>query len=205
MATKKDPSQAELNPKTKEFEFLGPPGALFVSISCPLIVFGLIFLCNDDGCPPRDFSTWKDQFPSSWTEFIDWQAIKWYFSFNVALALLWAILPGRWAQGRPLRDGTTLEYKCNAFMSLVCIALYTWSSVRIHGIGSLTFLYDHFLGLAFAAFVFSFGLATGTYISSFRGEKTPLLAEGGNTGNHIYDVNWIAKDGVDFSGLLVGF
>lgn len=74
-------------------------------------------------------------------------------------------------------------------MSLVCIAMYTWSSVRIHGIGSLTFLYDHFLGLAFAAFVFSFVLATGTYISSFRGEKTPLLAEGGNTGNVLYDVH----------------
>lgn len=73
-------------------------------------------------------------------------------------------------------------------MSFVCIALYTWSSVRIHGIHSLTFLYDHFLGLAFAAFVWSVILATGTYICSFCGESTPLLAEGGNTGNHIYDV-----------------
>lgn len=74
------------------------------------------------------------------------------------------------------------------FMSFVCIAVYTWSSVRIHGIQSLTFLYDHFLGLTFAAFLWSVVLATGTYISSFRGEKTPLLAEGGNTGNWIYDV-----------------
>jgi len=73
-------------------------------------------------------------------------------------------------------------------MSFVCIALYTWSSVRIHGIRSLTFLYDHFLGLAFAALLESFILATATHISSFRGDKTPLLAEGGNTGNHIYDV-----------------
>jgi len=75
-----------------------------------------------------------------------------------------------------------------AFMSFVCIAVYTWSSVRIHGIQSLTFLYDHFLGLSFAAFVWSVILASGTYITSFRGYKTPLLAEGGNTGNHIYDV-----------------
>jgi len=191
MATKKLPSQAELNPKTKEFEFLGPPGAVFVSVVCPALVFALIFLCNEDGCPPRDFSQWKNQFPSSLSEFIDWKAIKWYISFNVALALLWVVLPGRWVQGLPLRDGTRLEYKCNAFMSLVCIAMYTWSSVRIHGIGSLTFLYDHFLGLTFAAFVSSFVLATVTYISSFRGENTPLLAEGGNTGNHIYDVNVI--------------
>jgi len=73
-------------------------------------------------------------------------------------------------------------------MSFVCIGLYTWSSVRIHGIRSLTFLYDHFLGLAFAALMESFILATATHVSSFRGDKTPLLAEGGNTGNHIYDV-----------------
>jgi len=74
-------------------------------------------------------------------------------------------------------------------MSVVCIAVYTWSSVRIHGLRSLTFLYDHFLGLTFAAFVESVILATVTYITSFRGENTPLLAEGGNTGNHIYDVS----------------
>jgi Delta14-sterol reductase len=79
-----------------------------------------------------------------------------------------------------------LIYVDKGFMSLVCIALYTWSSVRIHGLQSLTFLYDHFLGLTFAAFLWSVVLATGTYISSFRGE--PLLAEGGNTGNWIYDV-----------------
>lgn len=73
-------------------------------------------------------------------------------------------------------------------MSLVCIVFYTWSSVRIHGLQSLTFLYDHFLGVTFAAFVWSVVLATATYVTSFRGENTPLLAEGGNTGNHIYDV-----------------
>ena len=74
-------------------------------------------------------------------------------------------------------------------MSFACIAVYTWSSVRIHGIQSLTFLYDHFLGVTFAAFVWSVILATGTYITSFRRENTPLFAEGGNTGNHIYDVS----------------
>jgi Ergosterol biosynthesis ERG4/ERG24 family len=73
-------------------------------------------------------------------------------------------------------------------MSFVCIVLYTWSSVRIHSLHSLTFLYDHFVGIAFAALVESFIIATATHITSFRGDKTPLLAEGGNTGNHLYDV-----------------
>jgi Ergosterol biosynthesis ERG4/ERG24 family len=88
-------------------------------------------------------------------------------------------------------------------MTLVCIAAYTASSSRIHGLGGLTFLYDHFLGLAFAALVWSFFVATVTYLTSFRGENTPLLAEGGNTGNWLYDVSshysW-----ADDSGLLGG-
>lgn len=110
----KSPSQQSiLNPKTTEYEFLGAPGALFVSLSCPLIVFALIFLCNEKGCPPQDISTWKQQFPTTLSEFVDWKAIKWYFSFQTALALLWLVLPGRWVQGRPLRDGTVLEYKTN--------------------------------------------------------------------------------------------
>ena len=106
-------SQSALNPKTTEYEFFGPVGALFVSIGCPLLVFGLIFFCNDNGCPPRDISTWKSQLPSSLSDFVDWKAIKWYVSFQVALALLWLVLPGKWFRGRLLRDGTVLEYKCN--------------------------------------------------------------------------------------------
>ena len=102
-----------LNPKTTEYEFLGPPGAFLVSVCCPLVVFALIFLYNENGCPPQDISSWKYQFPTSYQEFIDWKAIKWYFSFQVALVLLWLVLPGKWVKGRPLRDGSVLEYKTN--------------------------------------------------------------------------------------------
>lgn len=121
MAVEKSKSPAQqsiLNPKTTEYEFLGAPGALFVSLSCPLIVFALIFLCNEKGCPPQDISTWKHQFPTTLSEFVDWKAIKWYFSFQIALALLWLVLPGRWVKGRPLRDGTVLEYKTNGIVFL---------------------------------------------------------------------------------------
>ena len=122
MSPTKSPSQSTLNPKTTEYEFLGPPGALLVSLGCPLLVFALIFLCNDAGCPPMDLSTWKDQLPSSLAEFIDWRAIQWYFSFQVALVLLWAVLPGKWVRGRPLRDGTQLEYKTNGKDHVCCLS-----------------------------------------------------------------------------------
>lgn len=202
MVSGPDLSQSRLSPKTTEYEFFGPVGALFISIGCPLFVLATIFLCNENGYP-RDVSTWKSLLASSLNELVDWKAIKWYLSFQIALVLLWLVLPGKWARGRVLRDGSYLEYKCNgmtrldrdweAFMSLVCIVLYTWSSVRIHGIQSLTFLYDHSLGLAFAALLESVILATATHISSFRQDKTPLLADGGNTGNHIYDVQSVSR------------
>jgi len=110
--SKQQPSKAPLNLKTKEYEFLGPPGALFVSLSCPLIVYALIFFCNEKGCPPGDLSTWRQYIPPL-RDFVDWKAIKWYFSFQLALAVLWLVLPGKWVRGRPLRDGTVLEYKTN--------------------------------------------------------------------------------------------
>lgn len=114
--SKKQDSQAALNPRTTEYEFLGPPGALFVSLSCPLIVHALIFFCNEKGCPPRDLSTWRHHIPPL-RDFLDWKAIKWYFSFQLALVVLWLVLPGTWARGRPLRDGTVLEYKTNGMQS----------------------------------------------------------------------------------------
>lgn len=111
------PPQSTLNPKTKGFEFFGPVGAFFISLGCPLATFLLIFLCNENGCPPRDISSWVDQFPNSIWEFVDLKAVKWYISFQLALVLLWLVLPGKWAKGRPLRDGTTLEYKLNGTIS----------------------------------------------------------------------------------------
>ena len=128
MSSPKPPSQSTLNPKTTEYEFLGTPGALLVSLGCPFLVFALIFLCNDAGCPPRDMSSWTDKLPSSLAEFIDWKAIKWYFSFQVALVLLWVMLPGKWVRGRPLRNGTQLEYKTNGKAPLCC-----WSFVMFGG------------------------------------------------------------------------
>ena len=104
-------TSAPLNPKTAEYEFLGPPGALLVSVSCPLLVFALIFLCNENGCPPL-FSSWPQQFPPL-REFVDIKAIILYIAFQVALAVLWAVMPGKWVKGRQLRDGTVLEYKLN--------------------------------------------------------------------------------------------
>jgi hypothetical protein len=50
----------------------------------------------------------------------------------------------------------------------------------------LEYVYDHYIGLAFASIVFSYAISLAVYIGSFG--KNKLLALGGNSGNPIYDV-----------------
>lgn len=55
------------------------------------------------------------------------------------------------------------------------------------GPAAFTFIYVHWTGILTAAFVNSLIQATYVYAMSFQPGK--LLALGGNTGNHLYDVS----------------
>lgn len=65
------------------------------------------------------------------------------------------------------------------------IALYFLKST---GLKPLEFVYDHYIGLAFASIIFSYAISLAVYLGSFQPGK--LLALGGNTGNAIYDVGF---------------
>lgn len=52
---------------------------------------------------------------------------------------------------------------------------------------SFTWIYEHWTGLVSASIIYSFVHATILYVASFR--EGALLALGGNSGNHIYNVN----------------
>jgi hypothetical protein len=57
------------------------------------------------------------------------------------------------------------------------------------GPGSFTYIYEHWVGLVTASVVFSFVQASALYYLSFQGkEDEKLLAEGGNSESHIYNV-----------------
>jgi hypothetical protein len=55
------------------------------------------------------------------------------------------------------------------------------------GLKPLEYVYDHYIGLAFASIIFSYAISVAVYMGSFQPNK--LLALGGNTGNAIYDVS----------------
>lgn len=113
-------SPAELNPRTNHYEFLGPPGALLISLGVPIMTYLLYFGCSEQsgGCPPPldsipvrvksffDDATW-------WKALWDSEAMLIYLAWYAFCVLAWLILPGEAVEGTKLRTGGTIKYKCN--------------------------------------------------------------------------------------------
>ncbi|CAG7852191.1 Delta(14)-sterol reductase; AltName: Full=C-14 sterol reductase; AltName: Full=Sterol C14-reductase [Serendipita indica DSM 11827] len=181
----KDPASA-LNPRTTSYEFFGPPGALVVSIVAPLLTFGLSYGCSEKagGCPgswlqlPSDFAHAVAD-PEWWKAQWDPQGFVAYFAWYAFVVIAWAILPGEWVEGLPLRTGERLQYKINAlstlFLTLGAVGGLIWMQAlapsHIFMIIGSVFSPEHY--------------ATYCYLVSFR--PGALLALGGNTGVHNYD------------------
>lgn len=98
-------------------------------------------------------------------------------------ATMYVLLPGQMVQGVRLRDGSRLKYPMNGHLAF-------WLSLTAcHALPllncSLSWLYDHYLELACASIALSFLLSAYSFASSFRAGCT--LADGGDTGNRLYD------------------
>ena len=179
MAARSSTSEKVLNPKTKEYEFLGPIGAFFMTLGLPAVVLGLYILCSGDDCSlrldptlPKPEDYWH---PHAFLIIIIW------FIFH---ALIYLSPLGKTAEGTTIRDGSRLKYKLNGLHAFVIshilfIVGYCYYKVPV------TFVYDHYLAFAVGATIFSYALAVYVYVRSFR--EGALLAVGGNSGNVIYD------------------
>jgi len=112
-------SYNDLNPKTKHFEFLGPPGAFLVSTGVPIVTYALYFACSEatGGCPPSGITVGRvfNAFSSSdwWKGLWDTQATIAYFAWYAFCVLAWAILPADEVSGTQLRDSSKKVYKIN--------------------------------------------------------------------------------------------
>ena len=118
MSSSSSKAASDLNPRTKHYEFLGPPGAFAITIGIPTLTYALYFGCSEHtgGCPPPInteliIDTLSD--PSWWKGLWDTQAtiayLAWYFSVVAA----WLVLPGDWVEGIPMRNGLKKKYKIN--------------------------------------------------------------------------------------------
>ncbi|KAJ7139465.1 ERG4/ERG24 ergosterol biosynthesis protein [Mycena epipterygia] len=179
-----------LNPRTTSYEFLGPPGALLITLGVPITTYALYFGCseNSGGCPPslvpsRIFLTLSD--PAWWKGLWDAEAALLYLAWYAFCVASWAILPGARVEGTILRTGNKKQYKINAFSTFIVAISLTLGTIYNYGPQSFTFLYNKFVGFVTAAIIMSVVQAAFCYASSFR--PGALLALGGNTGNHVYD------------------
>ncbi|KAJ7455367.1 ERG4/ERG24 ergosterol biosynthesis protein [Mycena galericulata] len=181
---------AVLNPRTTSYEFLGPPGALLITLGVPITTYALYFGCSEHsgGCPPalvpeRISLALSD--PAWWKGLWDTQAALMYLAWYAFCLVSWAILPGDRVPGLPLRTGERKLYKINAFTTLLLALGLTVGLIYNYGPESFTFLYEKFVGFITASMIMSVVQGVACYAASFR--PGALLALGGNSGNPIYD------------------
>jgi protein-S-isoprenylcysteine O-methyltransferase Ste14 len=186
-------SQSKSSSSTSEaphYEFGGPIGALGIVVGLPLVCYGLVAFCNENGCVKPSELRWPIDASAlpSWPRgvplfsvdaclvFLGWMA------FTIATHL---ILPGAKKQGVVLPNGERLTYKLNGLSVFVataaCVGVGVWSG-RLH----LGWVHANFAPLLTAGVAFAFALSLALYVGSFVGEKK-LLAKGGDSGNALYD------------------
>jgi hypothetical protein len=109
----------EASPRTTTYEFLGPPGALGISLLVPIFTYFFAFGCDERGCTPTPVG---EYFSNGLTVVQTWQfyADLWdgkatiaYLAWYAWCVVCWAILPGQWVEGTVLRNGEKLWYKIN--------------------------------------------------------------------------------------------
>lgn len=191
VATKKKDGDT-LNPRTTSYEFFGPPGALFVTLSVPFITYALYFICNEKsgGCPPRTIDMYDRLSVLSdlnwWKSLWDTEATVIYLLWYAFCVAAWAILPGDWIEGVTLRTGEKKKYKINAFSTFLFTLGIVFGYIYRAGPEQFTFLYEKWVGFVTASILMSVLQGLYCYVSSYGNNK--LLALGGNSGNFIYDV-----------------
>lgn len=122
---------SQLNSRTTHYEFLGPPGALAISIGVPIVTYLLYYGCSEatGGCPPQlngvsasiiQSITSLDWWKSLW----DTEAALIYLAWYAFCVISWAILPGDQINGTTLRTGEKKLYKINGTFLAPTIRLF---------------------------------------------------------------------------------
>lgn len=184
------------------------PGAAAIVFFLPILVHATVFLCNDvSGCPapalldPKTLTLEKLRQQTPWPEnglvgLFDLNVTFWvlaYYGLSLALQLL---LPGTEIDGTTLSTGGRHHYKFNAFNSAVLILAGLAAGTAYQGADFVvwTYIWDNLPQIVTANIIISYTQATYVYLASFSvphpGQPNPEhreLAEGGHTGNIIYD------------------
>ncbi|GAM82264.1 hypothetical protein ANO11243_002430 [Dothideomycetidae sp. 11243] len=186
------------------YEFLGPPGVTLMTVGLPLLCYVFAFFVNDvSGCPPPSLLH-----PSTFTlkrlkQEVNWQGFDnllntktalWTLAYYALNVVLWKVLPALEADGTVLLSGGRLKYRFNGFLTATLILSVLAAGTFAQGpdFPVWTFINENYIPLLTMNVLIAYGLATFVYIRSFTisqskpGENREL-AQGGATGNMIYD------------------
>lgn len=173
--------QTLLNPRTTHYEFMGPVGALFMTLGLPTVVYGLYFLCNKDSC--QIYPLRQPQLPplkEFWHPLAFIICVGWF----VANAIVYLTPVGKTIQGTQIRNGTRLTYRINALYAFILSHIFFVLAYCYYKLDA-GFVYRYYLSFATSAILLSLILSVYLYARSFR--TSALLALGGNSGNFFYD------------------
>ncbi|KAF2151057.1 ERG4/ERG24 ergosterol biosynthesis protein [Myriangium duriaei CBS 260.36] len=186
------------------YEFFGPPGATLISFGLPIVCYLFAFFVNDvSGCPPPSllqpstFTLEKLKQDVGWQGFgtlLNTQTAFWTIMYYALNVVLWKVLPGQEVEGTVLRNGSRIKYRFNGFLTATFILSVLAAGTAVEGpdFPVWTFINNNYVPLLTMNILISYGLATFVYIRSFtvqqpKDPKNRELAEGGATGNLIYD------------------
>ena len=174
-----------------QYEFGGPVGTLGIMVGLPGVVLFLYLACNGSVCllasgAPGGLAEQLDAVlaQTASVTWWSWDAIGVVGAWTLAQMVLYVGLPGPVVEGVVLRDKTRLRYPMNGHLAFWLSLAAVIHLLPLLG-GNLSWIYDNYLQLATASMGLSLALSAVSYLSSFAPDC--LLADGGDSGNPIYD------------------
>ncbi|XP_034999346.1 delta(14)-sterol reductase LBR isoform X3 [Hippoglossus stenolepis] len=172
-------------------DFGGKIGAYLWLLFLPSWVLFLVFQVNLEDPSLLNFPPPLPPLEAFW----DVQALGFVILWILFQALLYVLPVGKvcekschhytqLSEGMPLRSGERLKYRTNGFFAIMVSAVA--AAVAVHQGVDLTYIHSHFLQLAVASFLISVLLSVYLYARS-RYAAPEQLAQGGNSGNVVYD------------------
>lgn len=188
------------NPYQKSFsyEFGGPIGAFLTTLALPLLVLILTYFASIGKITLNLSDVYQHSFSHDWNVF--WKCFMGLGAWFVFQVLCERFLPYELVPGAvlPGTKSSRLNYRINGHLAfwitlslIACFPSLDQEGRIQFDTAPLHLLYDYYGDLALAAIVWCTLLSMYLYLNSFRGTHTnnnnKILAEGGNSGNHMYD------------------
>ncbi|KAK4083684.1 uncharacterized protein Triagg1_1346 [Trichoderma aggressivum f. europaeum] len=188
------------------YDFGGPLGTSAIVFGLPVLLYFFYFTCNDvAGCPapallePRSLTLAELTSQIPWPEdgiwgFASWKVSGWVAAYYLLSLVLYRLLPGQEIYGTKLREsGRPLKYKLNAFPSTLVQLAACAVGTGLYGadFAVWTFIDENYLQIYTANLVLAFAISVFVYVRSFSvkpgNPQLRELAQGGHTGNIMYD------------------